>query len=312
MARYVCSPCSLFAFPPAQQRAGSAQLFYKPPHTGTYQVSYQILLEIPRQTIAPSRIGPGRHYRANANFLSYNALMSGAASYPAIKLETFEGPYDLLIELARKHKVDLAKISLRTVTDDFLAYIERHKLPAGEQADFMIVAATLMLIKIRQLLPKLTPDEEQEIESLTDRVRIYELYRTKAAQFIKLWGSQRLYPAHFWASHYETAPEDPAAFPAITASDLQAGLQAVIGNLPKVAQPRAHLTIRGRTLHEWLRVFSERLTRVQKLVFQDAVKGASRQDAAVSFLALLEMARKQEISLSQDGVFSHLVVKRIP
>lgn len=233
-----------------------------------------------------------------------------ASQLPPIKLETFEGPFDLLLELARSHKVNLAEISLRQVTDDFLSYIRHHKLPASVQADFLIVAATLTLIKIRQLLPKLSQEEEQEIESLTDRVRIYQLYRTKAAMLARRWGNRRLLPAHFWAAKAPVFIESTPVQPSISVHDLRNAFQIVIGNLPKPTRPRAHLTVRGRTMQEWLKVLTERLTRVQSLVFQDTLRGSTRQDAAISFLAVLELARKREVEIMQAETFSQLLIKR--
>lgn len=228
---------------------------------------------------------------------------------PSVKLESFEGPFDLLLELARSHKVDLATISLRSITDDFLAYISKHTLPAAVQADFLIVAATLMLIKIRQLLPTLTKEEEQEIASLTDRVRIYDLYRKRALAIIRSWAVAPLFPAHFWATKQPTLATQAPLYPDISAEDLRSHFSAVVTKLPKPPTPRAHLTVRGRTLQEWLQLFSQRLTKVKNLIFQEAVQGASRQDTAVSFLALLEMARKKEVTLSQKSR-SHLIISR--
>lgn len=229
---------------------------------------------------------------------------------PPVKLEMFEGPFDLLIELARNRKVDLAEISLRRITDDFLTYLNHYKPPTSIQADFLIVAATLMLIKIRQLLPSLSEEEEQEIHTLTDRVRIYQLYRSKAAALASMWGQRRLLPAHFWADKTPTFIEVKPIQPNISIEDLQERFQAVIKNLPKPARPQAHLTVRGRTMQEWLHVLSERLTQVRSLVFQDTLRGSTRQDTAVSFLAVLEMARKREVELTQTETFSQLVVKR--
>lgn len=230
---------------------------------------------------------------------------------PLVTIENFEGPFDLLLELARQHKVNLAKVSLRAITDDFLRYISEQALPVSLQGDFLVVAATLMLIKIRQLLPQLTPAEEQEITALTDRVRIYQLYRQKALYLAQKWGVTQLYPAHFWAGISRNALGTLQFIPPnITAQNLGQLFQAVTQALPKPPQPRAHLTVRGRTLQEWLRLFSQRMEQVKQLIFQEAMRGASKQDTAVSFLALLEMARKQEVTLSQDSTFSHLIITR--
>ena len=161
------------------------------------------------------------------------------------------------------------------------------------------------------MLPDLTPEEEQEIASLTDRVRIYELYRKKAFGFIQQWQVHPLLPAHFWAQSPPTFFAVEPVYPAITAADLHDTFQTVVKKIPKPVQPRAHLTVRGKTLQEWLAVFSQRLSKVRNIVFQEAVKGASRQDTAVSFLALLEMARNKEIEITQNSDTQLVISRRV-
>lgn len=236
--------------------------------------------------------------------------MQRLETLPAIKIESFEGPFDLLLELARAHKINLADISLQTITNDFLEYLSNHKLPARTQADFLIVAATLLLLKIRHMLPSLTPEEEEEISELTDRVRIYNLYRKKAFAFIESWQKKPLLPAHFWASAPPAFAVDRPPFPDMTASNLQELFEGAVKKIPKPIQPKAHLTVQGRTLQEWFTIFSTRLSTVKNIVFQDAVRGATRQDTAVSFLALLEMARNKEIHISQDEKTNLVISKR--
>jgi segregation and condensation protein A len=232
-----------------------------------------------------------------------------ATVLPQVKLENFEGPFDLLLELAQKRKLDLSEISLRTITDDFLGYIREHDIPAQVQGDFLVVASTLLLVKARQLVPSLTQEEEEEVAELTDRVRIYRLYRQQADAMQKVWGMHTLLPAHFWGEGEKTAPQ--AALPDMTADMLSRHMADITNRLPKPIRPRAHLTTRGRSLDECLALFSRRLHRVKKLVFQQAIRGTTKQEAAVSFLAVLEMARKQEVELQQEHSFSELIVKRL-
>ena len=227
------------------------------------------------------------------------------ASLPSIKLEQFEGPFDLLLELARKRKVDLSEISLRTITDDFLSYMREHSIVPEVQGDFLVVASTLLLLKVRQLLPNLSPEEEEEVNELTDRIRIYQLYRDQAAQIIDEWDMAPIYPAHFWGKGY-VQPDAVVTLPAITADTLAARFRERITKLPKPYHPRAHLTRFGRTLEECVEVFRTRLKKVKKLIFQKAVSGTTKQETAISFLAVLEMARASHVDLHQDTAFGEL------
>lgn len=226
---------------------------------------------------------------------------------PGIKLENFEGPFDLLVELARARRLDLSAISLSTITDDFLGYLKEHDLTGGLKGDFLVTASTLLLIKVRQLLPNLTAEEEEEVEQLTDRLRIYQLYRQQAEQIRQNFQLKSLIPAGFWAR--ETIREQtPAHWPSIAAKDLADLLEQVIARLPKPIHPQAHLTVFGRSLQECITLFTGRMKKVQRLIFQEAVGGYSRQDTAVSFLAVLELAKRKHVDLDQVQPFDNITV----
>ena len=167
---------------------------------------------------------------------------------PSVKLEHFEGPFDLLIDLARKQKLDLSEVSLKQITDDFLGYMNERDIPAEAQGDFLVVASTLLLLKVRHLLPSLLPEEEEEVHELADRLRVYQLYRERAERLQEGWGSRRLLPGGFWKEGREV-PE-VLMLPEIQLPDIVGTMERLIDLLPKPVHPRAHLTARGRTLQE--------------------------------------------------------------
>lgn len=227
------------------------------------------------------------------------------ATLPSIKLEQFEGPFDLLVELARKRKVNLSEISLRTITDDFLSYIREHNIVPEIQGDFLVVASTLLLLKVRQLLPSLSEEEEEEVTELTDRIRMYQLYRERSDMILQEWDIAPLYPAHFWGQGHVTFNNE-VIYPDISTDALAQRFKERLTKLPKPYHPRAHLTRFGRTLEECVETFRKRLRKVKKLVFQQAMSGTSKQEMAISFLAVLEMARASHVDLHQDAAFGEL------
>src|SRR5690348_6439821 len=94
---------------------------------------------------------------------------------PIVKLSQFEGPYDALLDLIQRQQLDVSEVSLAKVTDDFLALTRSGSIAPELLADFLAVAATLLLLKIRQAMPSLDAEETEEINQLTDRVRMYQL-----------------------------------------------------------------------------------------------------------------------------------------
>lgn len=93
------------------------------------------------------------------------------------RLGAYEGPFDLLLELIRDCKINLCDVSLSRITDDFLRYVDEHELSTSMQADFVVFAATMVLLKLRRLLSIMDDKDEVEITELTERLRVYEQYR---------------------------------------------------------------------------------------------------------------------------------------
>lgn len=224
---------------------------------------------------------------------------------PNIKLENFEGPFDLLLELAQQRRLDVTSLSLRQITDDFLAYVKSGECTPELLGDFLVVAATLLLLKVRQLLPRLSAEEDQEVASLTQRLAAYQPFREVAEQLRTRWGKYVLMSGG-------GKVVSPFAYTfELPEGALTGALDELLVRLPKPIEVRAHLRPQGRSLAEWLALFTERLRQLEQLVFQKAVRGSSSQDVAISFLAVLELARKQEIILSQSALHEDLVVRKV-
>lgn len=229
--------------------------------------------------------------------------MKEEVALPPVKIDQFEGPFDLLLELARAHKIDLSHISLIAITDSFFNYVRTVTLPASTQADFLVVASTLLLLKVHRLLPELTEIEEEEIKDLSDRVRIYELYRVQALALREQWGRAMLLPGP-----ERLALNLPAPFPALTQHELAQHFQAVVERMQPPLAPQRHLRKHYRTLRECISLLSTRIQRYRRLIFQNEMRGEPVQVTAVSFLAVLEMARAQQVRLHQEQPFAPLQI----
>ncbi|HSX25229.1 MAG TPA: segregation/condensation protein A [Candidatus Andersenbacteria bacterium] len=239
-------------------------------------------------------------------------MMIGMQSVlPEVHIEQYEGPYDLLVELAKKEQVKLADISLKELTDSFLAYIKEYEINSEIIGSFLIVASTLLLIKARQMLPSVQSEEDEEVLHLRQRLAEYEKFREVSEALRTRWKLHELLPAHYFAEGEFSEPQNDDSMPDITSLSLAAALHNLIDRIPPAPQPSAHLTRRGRSLQEIFALFRDRLELANKLVFQETVHGSSRQDQALSFLAILEMARKNSVRLEQEDAFSTLTVHKL-
>ena len=96
-----------------------------------------------------------------------------------VKLEQFQGPLDLLLQLTEEKKLDITEISLAKVTDQYLTYLKNSEvISLDDLANFLIIASRLILIKSRMLLPtlELSKEEEQDIETLKRQLEEYKRY----------------------------------------------------------------------------------------------------------------------------------------
>ena len=92
-----------------------------------------------------------------------------------IKLEQYQGPLDVLLQLIEQDKLNITDISLADITESFLAHLDKvEELYPEELADFLVVATRLLYIKSRVLLPYLVNDDEEPITDLTEHLKIYK------------------------------------------------------------------------------------------------------------------------------------------
>lgn len=223
----------------------------------------------------------------------------------------FEGPFDLLLELIQERRLDVSTLSLREITDDFLTYVRTRPISGELLGDFLVVAATLLLLKVRQLLPQLEKAEEEEVLQLTERLAAYRALRERAGWLQSEWGKRCLLSAGSFAPQSSARSEVVGGNLAIGASDLGQVMTGWLARLSKPVRVQAHLRARGKSFQDCVALFVTRLARLQRLVFQEVVAGHSQQEVAVSFLAVLELARQQRLTLEQQSFNQELVITRL-
>ncbi|MEK7176750.1 MAG: segregation/condensation protein A [Patescibacteria group bacterium] len=227
------------------------------------------------------------------------------ASY-TVKTDVFEGPLDLLLELVTKRKLFVNDVSLSEVTDDFIAYLEKHdEFPIGESAEFIVVASTLMLIKSRSLLPmiKLTDEEEESIHDLENRLAIYAKVKVLAASLKSIFGKKIIFEKTPSKNMLVVFSPDSKT----DTANLLSALDRVIESLPKKQNLPKLVVRKVISLEEMITRLSERISKASKINFKDfhATKGALTYEKKVSiivgFLAMLELVKRGAIRVTQEG-----------
>ena len=125
------------------------------------------------------------------------AIEEGSSAKFKVRLANFEGPFDLLLQLIGKHKLDVTEVALHQVTDDFIAYIRAmgDDWDLGEASEFLLVAATLLDLKAARLLPAADVEDEEDLallearDLLFARLLQYKAYKEAAAHIMELEGT---------------------------------------------------------------------------------------------------------------------------
>ena len=242
-------------------------------------------------------------------------MIAQASEKFTVKHEQFEGPLEVLLELIEKRKLFVNDISLATVTDDFINYIQTQGMMPDQVAHFLSVAATLILIKARSLLPnlELSEDEQQSITDLERRMALYQIITGAAGGLIKSYGKKICFEGPTRSFSPVFAPD-----PVLTANDLPKFIDEIIGRAPVLApkkpEARVYTTI---SITEVLSTLHDRIQKALKMNFRDIAVTSPDGDVKsqkvytiVSFLGMLEMVRNGIIEANQGGLFEDIMLEK--
>ena len=241
----------------------------------------------------------------------------------AVKLQVFEGPLDLLLHLIDINKIDIYDIPISLITDQYLEYIRQMQAQDMEvMSEFLVMAATLLRIKSKMLLPSEPKEEETDEdprEELVERLLEHKMYKYMAMEL-----KDRQVDASKAMFKGTTLPED------MVYEEPPVDLDALVGNMDfqklhqifldvlkrqedkmdpirsrygRIEQEEVSLSDRI----EYLLAYGEKCSRFS---FRELLsKGQSKNYVIVSFLAVLELMKGGVIRISQDGIFGDIEIE---
>ncbi|MFH1171038.1 MAG: ScpA family protein [bacterium] len=227
------------------------------------------------------------------------------------KLEQFEGPLHLLLELIERQKLDISTVSLATVAEQFLRYLsENPRLHPDELADFLVVAAKLLLIKSRTLLPSLELEDDGE-HDLEKQLKIYREYY-EASKKIHALILRRRYSFVRGTSLKITAGERIFRPPeGVAIDDLARFFRVILRRLEPFITISEDVIIRTVSIREKIDSIRSQMLKQASLNFQSLLEQAtSKTDIIVTFLALLELVKMRSIAVVQEEMFSGIHIHR--
>lgn len=227
----------------------------------------------------------------------------------SVKTDVFEGPLDLLLSLIEKRKLLINDISLATVADDFIGYIEQHtEFPIGETAHFILIGSTLLLIKSRSLLPSLTLTQEEEasIEDLEHRLALYKRYKELSAHLAARFNRQPLFFKLPTRREPFFSPDS-----SMTPDNLKAAVLAVLARIPNKESGLQTTVQKVMSLEEMIEQLHARIQSSIRMSFQEfsSMDSKKKVEVVVGFLALLELIKRGVVNAEQESHFSDILIE---
>ena len=225
-----------------------------------------------------------------------------------VKTDAFQGPFELVLDLIEARKLLVNDLALANITEDFIQHVRaQESFPMEETANFIQIAATLLLIKSKSLIPDLTLTEEEsaDVEDLKRRLAAYEKVREAARELARAFGKRVLFPAGERAIEPMFSPAND-----LSKEALAEVLAHVIAAHEATAElPEAHLKPMV-TIEEMMTQLAERVKSAMTLSFKEFAKSRKEKvEVIVSFLALLELVREGAVAAEQHERHGDIHIK---
>ncbi|MEV0701311.1 segregation/condensation protein A [Saccharopolyspora sp. NPDC050389] len=243
---------------------------------------------------------------------------SGANGRFMVRLENFEGPFDLLLQLISQHQLDVTEVALHKVTDEFIAYTKAlgEHWDLDETTEFLVVAATLLDLKAARLLPSADVEDEADLallearDLLFARLLQYRAYKQVAALFGELEaGALRRYPRSVSVEDrfVNLLPEVVIGVPPERFAEIAA---AVFRPKPPPTVSLDHIHQHGVSVREHAALLRVRLAEKGSATFAELVSDCGHTVEVVArFLALLELYREKVLQFEQEDPLGELLVR---
>lgn len=243
---------------------------------------------------------------------------------PKVKVADFEGPFDLLLHLIKKNKMYIYNIEIYKVTNQYLEYLNTRKVMDLEiTSEFIVVAATLIEIKSKNLLPKVKVDEEEESEEDIEKRLMERLIEYKKIKNVSEFFKNKYINAGEVFSKKpeiieEIKPEkidNDDIFKNLTLLDLYNIYNKILETYRekqnKVNVVQKKIYVDKYKVEDKMEELLERFNSSEVIEFNNLMKESTcKLETVVTFLALLELIKIRTIQVFQDESFSNILIKR--
>ena len=228
-----------------------------------------------------------------------------------VKIDAFEGPLDLLLHLIKESKVDIWDIKIVDITDQYLNYIKSmEKLNLNIASEYLVMASELMEMKSKLLLPRTQIEEEEEEdprEKLIQKLIEYQKYKEMTKNFKELETDRHEFFTKAPENLKEYAPEGTIVNSDLSLDDLMKAFSKFLERKEHEKPLATTVTKKEITVEERRNSIRNILKIKKKVDFFELFESVTKEYIVVTFLAILEMARKQELTIYQENNFDNII-----
>lgn len=225
-----------------------------------------------------------------------------------IQTEAYQGPFELVLELIEARKLLVNDLALAHITEDFIEHLRAQAtFPVEETANFIQIAATLLLIKSKSLIPDLvlTQEENADVEDLKQRLEAYEKVREAARELARLFGKTVLVPIGEREPEVFFAPARDLSKEAL--AEALARVLLARETVEELPEARVKPLV---TIEEMMERLSTRVERALTLSFKEFAGDAQEKvEIIVSFLALLELVKQGAVAAEQFAAYGDIRIR---
>ncbi len=230
-----------------------------------------------------------------------------------VTIDNFDGPLDLLLHLIKEQDIDIYDIKIEEITKQYLDYIKEMKdLNLSVASEYLVMASELVEMKSKMLLPKKEKQEDDEYEEdprevLIERLLAYKKYKEVTSEFKDLELTRKLVftkePVNLSSyAKEEDIKEDLGVDDLINAFN-------ILMQKKELDKPLAtKITKKELSVSEKVKKIKDILKVRKKMNFEEVFEVQSKEEVIISFLSILEMVKKKEILLTQEGNFKSIII----
>ena len=232
-----------------------------------------------------------------------------------VTIDNFTGPMDLLLHLIKEAKMDIMNIKLEIIIDEYLEYIKKMvDMNLDVASSYLVMSTELLEIKSKMLLPKSEDEEEEEDpkENLINRLIQYEQYKNQVEQFKKLEQERGNYytkvPSNL--EEYQNN-EKKVLIENVSLNDLVEAFKKFLERAELEKPINTKITRKELSVEEEMVSIKKRFQKEKKINFNDLFEIKTKEYVVVTFLAILELCKKQEIKIIQEDNFKNIICEKV-